>query len=89
MSYPHVYENTYTWTDSNSLQHDYAATKVGDNYMAPTANASPLVTDVDYDGVIMRVYIWLEGTDADCVNNSNEDDPSTYNVTLSLAGVAK
>ncbi len=30
------------------------------------ANASPLVTDVDYDGVIMRVYIWLEGTDADC-----------------------
>ena len=89
VSYPHVYENTYTWTDSNSLQHDYAATKVGDNYMAPTANASPLVTDVDYDGVIMRVYIWLEGTDADCVNNSNEDDPSTYNVTLSLAGVAK
>ena len=89
VSYPHVYENTYTWTDSNSLQHDYAATKVGDNYMAPTANASPLVTGVDYDGVIMRVYIWLEGTDADCVNNSNEDDPSTYNVTLSLAGVAK
>ena len=89
VSYPHVYENTYTWTDSNSLQHDYAATKVGDNYMAPTANASPLVTDVDYDGVIMRVYIWLEGTDADCVNNSSEDDPSTYNVTLSLAGVAK
>ncbi|MCH4280379.1 hypothetical protein LQE94_10165 [Mediterraneibacter sp. NSJ-151] len=89
VSYPHVYENTYTWIDSNSLQHDYAATKVGDNYMAPTTNASPLVTDVDYDGVIMRVYVWLEGTDADCVNNSNEDDPSTYNVTLSLAGVAK
>lgn len=89
VTYPHVYETTYTWTDSNSILHDYAATKTGDNYMAPASNASPLVTNVDYDGVIMRVYIWLEGTDEDCVNNSNEDDPSTYNVTLSLAGVAK
>ena len=89
VSYPHVYENTYTWTDSNSLQHDYAATKVGDNYMEPTANASPLVTGVDYDGVIMRVYIWLEGTDADCVNaKSVENDDGQYNVTVKFAGVA-
>ena len=57
--------------------------------MAPTNNATLIVSNVDYDGVIMRVYIWLEGTDEDCVNNSNQDDPSTYNVTLSLAGVAK
>ena len=89
VTYPHVYETTYIWTDSNSILHDYAATKLGENYMAPTSNASPIVSNVDYDGVIMRVYIWLEGTDEDCVNNSNEDDPSTYNVTLSLAGVAK
>ena len=89
VTYPHVYENTYTWTDSNSVLHDYAAIKSGENYMAPTANATPIVSNVDYDGVIMRVYIWMEGTDEDCVNNSNEDDPSTYDVTLSLAGVAK
>ena len=89
VTYPHVYETTYTWTDSNSVVHDYAATKSGENYMAPTNNATPIVSNVDYDGVIMRVYIWLEGTDEDCVNNSNQDDPSTYNVTLSLAGVAK
>lgn len=88
VTYPHIYEENYTWTD-NKVVHDYAATKRGENYMAPTTNATPIVSDVDYDGVIMRVYIWLEGTDEDCVNNSNQDDPSTYNVTLSLAGVAK
>lgn len=89
VTYPHVYGTSYTWTDSNSQVHDYAATKAGENYSAPAANASPIASDVDYDGKIMRVYIWLEGTDEQCVNNSNEDDPSTYNVTISLAGVAK
>ena len=37
----------------------------------------------------MRVYIWMEGTDEQCVNNSSEEAPSTYQVTVSLAGVAK
>ena len=38
----------------------------------------------------MRVYIWLEGTDAECVNTNGEaDDMSTYSVVLTLAGVAK
>lgn len=89
VTYPHVYGTSYTWTDSSRQVHDYAATKAGENYSAPAANASPIASDVDYDGKILRVYIWLEGTDEQCVNNSNEDDPSTYNVTISLAGVAK
>ena len=89
VTYPHVYGNNYTWTDSSNQVHNYAATKVDENYSAPDTNAAPIATDVDYDGVIMRVYIWLEGTDEQCVNNSNEDDPSIYNVTVSLAGVAK
>ena len=89
VTYPHIYEKTYTWTDSSSIVHDYAATKSGENYVAPASNGETIAYDVDYDGVIMRVYIWLEGTDAQCVNNSNVDDPSTYNVTVSLAGVAK
>ena len=84
-----MYGNNYTWTDSSNQVHNYAATKVDENYSAPDTNAAPIATDVDYDGVIMRVYIWLEGTDEQCVNNSNEDDPSIYNVTVSLAGVAK
>ena len=89
VTYPHIYEKTYTWTDSDNKVHDYAAVKSGESYVAPTANADTIASDVDYDGKIMRVYIWLEGTDEQCVNNSNEDDPSTYNVTVSLAGVAK
>lgn len=89
VTYPHIYEKTYTWTDSDNKVHDYAAVKSGESYVAPAANADTIASDVDYDGKIMRVYIWLEGTDEQCVNNSNEDDPSTYNVTVSLAGVAK
>ena len=89
VTYPHIYETTYTWTDSDNKVHDYAATKSGESYVAPAANADTIASDVDYDGKIMRLYIWLEGTDEQCVNNSNEDDPSTYNVTVSLAGVAK
>lgn len=89
VTYPHIYGKTYTWTDSSSKLHDYAATKSGESYSAPAANGTAIASNVDYDGVIMRVYIWLEGTDEQCVNNSNEDDPSTYRVTISLAGVAK
>lgn len=88
VTYPHVFEKTYTWTDSSSNVHNYAATKDGENYIAPAVNAAPIATNVGYDGVVMRVYIWLEGTDSDCVNNSNQDDPSTYNVTVNLVGVS-
>lgn len=89
VTYPHVYGMNYKWTDNSAQIHDYAAVKVGESYDKPAANPTPIASDVDYDGVIMRVYIWLEGTDEQCVNNSNQDDPSTYNVTISLAGVAK
>lgn len=68
----------------------YVATKDENNYLAPVANGAPIATNVGYNGVAMRVYIWLEGTDADCINtNGEETDVSTYNVTVSLAGVAK
>ena len=30
----------------------------------------------------------MEGTDADCVNNSATEDEATYSVTLRLAGIA-
>lgn len=90
VTYPHVYGTNYKWTDpSTSQEYVYAATKTEATYVAPSANGRTIASNVDYDGVIMRVYIWLEGTDEQCVNNSNQDDPSTYNVTISLAGVAK
>ena len=89
VTYPHIYGTTYTWKDSSNVIHDYAATAVGENYAPPAVNGTTIASDVDYDGVLMRVYIWLEGTDEQCINNSNEEDLSTYNVTISLAGVAK
>ena len=89
VTYPHVYGENYTWTDSSNIQHNYAAQKNGSVYTAPESNATTLASGVDYDGKIMRVYIWIEGTDEQCVNNSSEEDPSTYQVTVSLAGVAK
>ena len=90
VEYPYIYEKTYKWTDPSTHQeYDFAATKTEATYVVPVTNGRTIASDVDYDGVIMRVYIWLEGTDEQCVNNSNQDDPSTYNVTISLAGVAK
>ena len=41
-----------------------------------------------YNGVKMRVYIWMEGTDADCINNEAAEDPATYNVNVKLAGIS-
>lgn len=44
---------------------------------------------VDYNGTIVHVYIWMEGTDADCVNGKAiENDTTTYDVTVKLVGVA-
>lgn len=66
------------------------ATKEGDDYLAPTTNGATIVSNVGYSWVAMRVYICLEGTDAECVNtNDGADDMSIYSVVLTLAGVAK
>ena len=89
VTYPHVYGTNYVWTDSSDNQHAYAAHKNGSVYEAPSANGTVLASDVDYDGKILRVYIWIEGTDEQCVNNSTDEDTSVYNVTVSLAGVSK
>ena len=84
-----MYGTNYVWTDSGNAQHNFAARKNGMVYEAPTSNAATIATGVDYDGKILRVYMWIEGTDEQCVNNSNEEDSSTFRVTVSLAGVAK
>lgn len=89
VTYPHVFGTNYIWTDSSNVQHNYAVQKNGSVYEAPTSNAATVASDVDYDGKVMRVYIWIEGTDEQCVNNSSEEDTSVYNVTVSLAGVSK
>lgn len=89
-TYMHLYESHLIDQDGGN----WAATKNGELYDAPTGNdARPLATDVDYNGTHIKVVIWMEGTDSDCVNVSGQDDGKdvspTFDVTLNLVGVAK
>lgn len=84
VTYPHIYNGRYTDQNGNN----WAALKSGDSFTVPEGSL-PIKDGVGYDGVAVHVYIWMEGTDADCVNGKSvEDDPSTYDVTVKLAGVA-
>lgn len=84
VTYPYVYNGNYTDQNGNN----WAATKQGEDYTV-LAGSLPIAQGVNYDGTLIHVYIWLEGTDADCVNGKAfEDDPTTYDVTVNLAGVA-
>lgn len=83
VTYPYIYATTYT--DQNSQ--NWIATKVGKNYEV-SSGTQKIASSVGYDGVKMRVYIWMEGTDADCVNNAAAEDPATYNVNVKLAGIS-
>lgn len=87
VSYPYIYGNHYIDQRSTGSK-NWSATKDGDNFTVPD-NSEAIAENVGYDGIVVHVYIWMEGTDADCVNGKSvEDDPSTYDVTLKLAGVA-
>ncbi|MGN0423897.1 MAG: hypothetical protein ACI4FY_01145 [Acetatifactor sp.] len=86
VTYPYIYEGHYTDQRVSGAK-NWAATKSGDNFVVPS-DSEAVATNVGYDGIIIHVYIWMEGTDADCVNGKSiEDDPSSYNVTVKLAGV--
>lgn len=84
-TYKHLFGTTYV--DQNGG--NWAATKNGKNFDAPADNPAALATHIDYNGVILKVYIWLEGTDADCVNTaaSAVDEGLSYDVTLRMVGV--
>ena len=83
VTYAHIYKTTYT--DQNSK--NWAATKSGEDYTV-TEGSEAIATNVGYNGIMLRVYIWMEGTDADCVNNAAAEDEATYSVTVKLAGIA-
>lgn len=84
-TYSHIYAKNYI--DQNSK--NWAASKDGKSFIKPVSNASPIATGIDYNGIIMKVYVWLEGTDSDCINTAadvvNED--LSYDVTLHMVGV--
>ncbi len=90
VSYPYIYGTPHTtgapYNDQNGK--NWVAKRDGENYSVETGTM-PIATNVGYDGIIVHVYIWMEGTDADCVNGKSiEDDSSTYDVTVKFAGVA-
>ena len=79
-----TYERIYTggtdgWVAFKGDSGDYSV----------AAGTKPIAERVGYNGVAVYVYIWMEGTDADCVNGKSiENSPTTYNVSVKLAGVA-
>ena len=83
VTYPHIHETIYI--DQNGK--NWVATKSGEDYTVMEGSEA-IAKNVGYNGIMLRVYIWMEGTDADCVNNAAAEDEATYSVTLKLAGVA-
>ena len=63
VTYPYIYATHYT----DQQNRNWVATKNGNDYDA-TSDTQKIASSVGYDGVKMRVYIWMEGTDADCIN---------------------
>lgn len=79
-TYKHIFTGgTDGWVATKGTSGDYSVAK----------GTNPIATGVGYKGVAVHVYIWMEGTDADCVNGKSiENSPTTYNVSVKLAGVA-
>lgn len=57
-------------------------------YNDPTSNQIKIASSVDYNGVIMKVYVWMEGTDADCLGSVVTGDESLYDVSVRLVGLS-
>lgn len=79
-TYKYIYAGGTTgWVAKKGASGDYSV----------ATGTNPIAKGVGYKGVAVHVYIWMEGTDADCVNGKSiEDSPTTYNVSVKLAGVA-
>lgn len=85
--YAHVYGANLT--DQNGG--DWAATGSGGSYSKPVGvNPQAIAKNVGYNGTNMKIVIWMEGTDSDCQNwseqNKNTAAP-TFDVTVSLVGI--
>ncbi len=83
--YAYVSGSDFVDEDGNN----WAATRSGDAYVAPSVNAAKLAR-VGYDGTNLKVVMWMEGTTEACQNMSGLDtgvDAPTFNVTLNLVGV--
>lgn len=69
---------------------NWGATKTGEAYVKPSGNAQKVASSVDYNGTNMKIVIWMEGTDSDCQNWSEQGKNTTaptFDVTVSLVGI--
>lgn len=70
---------------------DWAATGSGGSYSKPTgAKPQAIAKNVGYNGTNMKIIIWMEGTDSDCQNWSEQAKSTvspTFDVTVSLVGI--
>lgn len=83
VTYSYIYGTTYKDQKGNG----WTATKNGEAYVVDP-NTEKIAAKVGYNGIKVRVYIWMEGTDSDCVNNEAAEDTATYDVAVHFAGVA-
>lgn len=70
---------------------NWAAAGSSGSYSKP-AGAKPqaIAKNVDYNGTNMKIVIWMEGTDSDCQNWSEQGKNTTaptFDVTVSLVGI--
>ena len=70
---------------------NWAATGSGGSYSKPAgANPRAIAKNVGYNGTNMKIVIWMEGTDSDCQNWSEQDKniaAPTFDVTVGLVGI--
>lgn len=69
---------------------NWGTTKAGEVYIKPSGNAQKVASNVDYNGTNMKIVIWMEGTDSDCQNWSEQSKNTavpTFDVTVSLVGI--
>lgn len=85
---------TYKHIDGTSLidqnGKNWGATKDGESYVKPSGTGAKIAEKVGYNGVSMKIYIWMEGTDSDCVNMNGLEKGTpnpTFDVTVSLVGI--
>lgn len=90
--------NDETSTKTASYEHisgtdiaDWAINRIDGSkyYDIATAGSHKIAEDVDSSGVKFQIYLWIEGTDADCNGANISGDESEYSVTVHLAGLAK
>lgn len=87
VTYPYIYNGHYVDQRTDTAK-NWVATKNGESFTIPD-NSEAIAKNVGYNGIAVHIYIWMEGTDSDCVNGKSiEDDSSTYDVEVKFAGVA-